>query len=224
MPLAEVFSQLHGNCESVTETSWCTPKDWGTSPSAECYVVGGLKQGVVAGLIAGGDNHSARPGSYMFGASTAVLTDDFTTTGIVEAMRLRHTYATSGQRPVVEFACGSAIMGDVVEYGSLAGAPTFHYSVATPGEITKLRIVRVTSGTAAYVLDQTPASGTVQLSGDLTDAQFSQTWPFATYYLVVEYKHDRAHFFYTDPTDRAWTSPIFLRPGPAEAQQWQLYR
>ena len=222
MPMIEVYSQLHGNYEAPASFSawsvppaWRAPTDWRTNPDQPCYVVGGLARGAVAGLMAGGDNHSARPGSHVYGAFTAVLTDDFSRAGIIEAFRRRHTYATSGHRPIMEFSSGDAIMGDIVRFSPGASAPVFSYRVAAPLEITGLRVVRVTFG-AWSDLEIAVPSGFTEFSGTFTDQDFDPSWSFADYYLVAEYKNNRSHYVYPetgdDANDRAWTSPIFFFP------------
>jgi hypothetical protein len=223
MPLVEVYSQLHGNCEQpagfsnyTVPPTWRVPKDWGTTPDEPCYVVGGLAQGCVAGIIAGGDNHSARPGSHIYGSCTAVLTNDLSRAGLLEAFRRRHTYASSGGRPIMEFSLGDATMGDIARFGPGAADPVFSYRVVAPLEITDLRVVRVTFG-AWSDIDIPFNPGATEASGTFTDEDFDPNWDFADYYLVAEYKNDRSHYVYQeenedDKNDRAWTSPIFLLP------------
>lgn len=228
MRLVEICSAQNGNSESEQEAGWRTPSKWGTTLNETAYVVSGYMKGVIAGLMASGDNHAARPGSWLFGALTAVITDDFSRAGIFAALRQRHTYASTGARVIIEFSSGGAIMGDLLPFNPAnAQPPTFSYRVATPEPITRLRLVRVTASGAQYIHVVTPTAGTTELQGSFQDVDFNAQWPFATYYLALEFENSLPHGYYRGPNDqgdRAWTSPIFLRAAtPSAAKDWNRY-
>ena len=228
MRLVEIYSAVNGNCESEQEAGWRVPSTWGTTLDETAYVEAGYMQGVIAGLMAAGDNHAARPGSWLLGAMTAVITDDFSRAGIFAALRKRHTYACTGARVIMEFSSGEAIMGDVLRFDpASAQPPSFNDRVVTPEPITRLRLVRVTSSGAQYIHNETPAAGTTQLQGEFQDTSFNAQWPFATYYLAVEFENSLPHGRYcgvNDQGDRDWTSPIFLRATNTNgARDWNAY-
>lgn len=212
MPLVEIYSQTHGNCERPDEEPmWRESKDWNTSPERTCYAVGGLAQGTVAGFMAGGDSHSGRPGSHMFGAFTAVIADDLSRSGLLEAFRKRHTYASSGGRPIVRFSSGQAMMGDVIYSDEQTQAPSFKYEIISAEAIQRVSIVRAISGSWQTVFETVLNSESNHANGAYIDEAFDTEWPFASYYLVAEYNNPGTHFIYRDSTDRCWTSPIFFK-------------
>lgn len=251
-PLAQVYSMLHGNHESPQEDgTWddevvegCEPwrhhsESFGV-PAEPAGLVNGLKYGVRYGVVAGGDSHSGRPGSFVFGALTAVLAREHTRDGVFDALRARHTYATSGHRLLMEFSCGDAIMGDEVEFDPASGfVPELAFRVVSPTPIRLLRIVRV----RAFLEGEDPADpnvwqyvkyvyvheeegpGRTEIAGvfrddgeDGKDGFRADEWPYASYFLVVSHENTRPHATdrADDPDsdhhqDRGWTSPIFFR-------------
>ncbi len=63
------------------------------------------------GVMASGDNHYAQCGRHMEGI-TAVVADSLERNTIFQAFKNRHTYATTGERIIVDFKINNAIMGD----------------------------------------------------------------------------------------------------------------
>jgi hypothetical protein len=256
-PLAQVYSMLHGNHESPQEDGtwddvddgdgtgvWCEPwrphSDLFGVPTQPAGLVNGLKYGVRYGVAAGGDSHSGRPGSFVFGALTAVLADEHTRDGVFDALRARHTYATSGHRLLMEFSCGGAIMGDEVEFDP-GFVPELAFRVVSPTPIRYVRIVRVRAHVEAE--GEKPADPDVwkyvkyvhlekgdertEIAGVFRDDGFrADVWPHASYFLVVSHENTRPHARDGDDDDehrsdrdqdRGWTSPIFFRQrGAAE--------
>lgn len=248
-PLAQVYSMLHGNHESPQEDgTWneeevagCKPwrlhSELFGVPAEPAGLVNGLKYGVRCGVVAGGDSHSGRPGSFVFGALTAVLAKEPTRKGVFEALRARHTYATSGHRLLMEFSCGGAIMGDEVTFKRRSGfVPEFAFRVVSPTPIQTLRIVRVspyvekkfdkpddsdvwTNVKYVYVKEfDEPCTDFADVFRDAgADGFRADEWPYASYFLVVSHENTRRHA--RDGVDnetgdwqqdRGWTSPIFF--------------
>lgn len=103
------------------------------------------------GIIAGGDDHGGRPG-YGFlvnpllpgikfrGAGAglvAVLAPSLTREAIFDALFARHAYATTGQRTLLKFTAGDAMMGDEIA----APAPlSFRATVEAASELRSLEI------------------------------------------------------------------------------------
>lgn len=86
-----------------------------------------LRRGYRLGILASGDNHTGRPGngflhnplipkkSVEIGTSlVAVIAPDLTREAIFDALFARHAYATSGDRILLAFTMGNAMMGDEV--------------------------------------------------------------------------------------------------------------
>ncbi|HYR06267.1 MAG TPA: DUF3604 domain-containing protein [Longimicrobium sp.] len=222
-PLAQVYSPLHGNHESPQEGGWRPHSRYYGQPDELAGYVNGLKYGGVYGVAAGADSHAGRPGSFVFGALTAVVAAEHTRAGIFDALRARHTYATSGHRLLMEFSHalpggGTAIMGDRVEYEAEdALAPALAWRVASPLPIRRVRVVRVRGPMPGerprqgiterepepdpwrfvqYVADESFPAGArrTEVSGYLRDEGFQAAqWPYVSYFLVVEHENTRRH-------------------------------
>ncbi|HEX2081222.1 MAG TPA: DUF3604 domain-containing protein [Longimicrobium sp.] len=169
VPLAQVYSPLHGNHESPQEDGeliadgttaeaaedgmylreWRPHSRYYGQPDELAGYVNGLKYGGIYGVVAGSDSHAGRPGSFVWGALTAVLAEEHSRDGIFDALRARHTFATSGHRLLMELwhplqDGGRVIMGDRVDYDAAdPPAPTLCWRVASPLPIRRVRLVRV---------------------------------------------------------------------------------
>jgi len=122
-PLTEVMS-VHGSSEALDSPSLIY------SPLAGNFVRDALDEGYEFGFIASGDSHDGHPGlphlspyySYRFATDTrpaqvgtgglaAVFTEELSRGALLEAMRARDTYATSGPRLLLEARLGEEPMG-----------------------------------------------------------------------------------------------------------------
>lgn len=91
-----------------------------------------IKRGYKLGASANGDEHRGRcgggvPGTAVFGTKggvTGVIADTLDRKTVGEALRARHTYATTGERLVGYTSCGNNIQGDEFEH---KGAATIDY-------------------------------------------------------------------------------------------------
>jgi hypothetical protein len=104
--------------------------DWGTF---EWLVQDALEQGYRVGIVANSDGHKGRhgashPGASLFGAYgglTCLLSKDLTRTGLFEALRKRHHYATTGCRMVLDvradFARDALLFSDGPNLGTTTG-------------------------------------------------------------------------------------------------------
>ena len=96
---------------------------WGTF---EWFVEEALDKGYKVGICANSDGHKGRPGASYPGASrfgsygglTCLLAPSLTRAAILEALRKRHFFATTGNRPLLDVSLvdgsRSAMMGDVI--------------------------------------------------------------------------------------------------------------
>ena len=83
-----------------------------------------LERGYRVGASANSDEHQGRcgggvPATAVFGSRgglTGVLAQQFSRKGVAQALRARHTFATTGERSYAELRAGSALMGDVVSF------------------------------------------------------------------------------------------------------------
>ena len=121
---------------------------WGTF---EWLVEDALRRGYRIGICANSDGHKCRPGASYPGAKkfgslgglTCVLARRLDRRSVVEALRARHFYATTGNRCLVDvrLVAGdgrSAIMGDVIDAG--AGTPRLHVRAAGTGPIESVEV------------------------------------------------------------------------------------
>ncbi len=101
---------------------------WGTF---EWIIEEAFQRGYRIGICANSDGHKGRPGASYPGAGsfgslgglTCVLAQELNRSSIFEALKSRHFYATTGNRPLlsVTISCGSeinAIMGDIIPVDS----------------------------------------------------------------------------------------------------------
>ena len=107
-PVVEIVS-VHGNSESARSPAGIR------NPSAGSYVRDALARGYKLGLIGSGDSHDGHPGLAHRGGPTggvaAFYTDSLTRAGILQALRRRSVYATSGPRIILQFRLGTTPMG-----------------------------------------------------------------------------------------------------------------
>ncbi|MCP5154095.1 MAG: DUF3604 domain-containing protein [Ectothiorhodospiraceae bacterium] len=94
-----------------------------THATSEWFLLDALRRGYRMGVMAGSDSVDGRPGcSYpgrmgvrnVRGGLTAILASSNTRTDILDALRRRHCYGTTGERILLSVRCGDAIMGDEV--------------------------------------------------------------------------------------------------------------
>jgi hypothetical protein len=125
-PLIEIMSQ-HGNFE------WFGQR----------Y----LDHGHEVGFTAASDNHLAQPGYTapkntslaQRGGLGAVLTSAKTTDGLFDAMKQRHTYATTGERMILDVRVNDTTMG---QRGEFATARNIHGRVIGTAPIDQITVVR----------------------------------------------------------------------------------
>jgi hypothetical protein len=121
---------------------------WGTF---EWLVEEALRQGYRLGICANSDGHKCRPGASYPGASkfgslgglTCVLARKLDRSSIFEALKARHFYATTGNRPLVDVKLTTddgrrAIMGDVIRAGE--GTPRLHVRAVGTAPIESVEV------------------------------------------------------------------------------------
>jgi len=121
---------------------------WGTF---EWLVEDALARGYRVGICANSDGHKCRPGASYPGTSrfgslgglTCVLARKLDRKHVVQAVRDRHFYATTGNRPVIELRLltgdgREAMMGDVISRGS--GTTTLQVRIAGTAPIESVEI------------------------------------------------------------------------------------
>ena len=105
---------------------------WGTF---EWLVEDAFEQGYRVGILSNSDGHKGRPGAShpgatkfgAYGGLTCVLAPSFTRAGIMEGLRRRHHYGTTGSRVIldtrVEFGADAELFDDDPRLGDVASRP-----------------------------------------------------------------------------------------------------
>ncbi|MCF6175819.1 MAG: DUF3604 domain-containing protein [Victivallaceae bacterium] len=110
-PVVEIFSE-HGNSfESDTHCGMYSHSMGGVDTTQTA--LHNLKQGRHFGFIACTDDHYGYPGGSGHGI-TAILAGKLDRKSIFNAIKQRHTYATTGDRIKLDFKLNEGIMGDTV--------------------------------------------------------------------------------------------------------------
>ena len=106
---------------------------WGTF---EWLIDDAIEQGYRVGIVSNSDGHKGRPGAShpgatkfgAYGGLTCVLAREFTRPGIMDALRKRHHYGTTGNRIILdthaEFDCESDLYADNPDLGGTSIAKT----------------------------------------------------------------------------------------------------
>jgi hypothetical protein len=82
-----------------------------TSYDGPSYARDGWALGHYIGSVAGSDDHNSHPGQ-IHGGLTAVLAPELKRDAIFDAILQRHTYATTGERILLDFTINGSMMGD----------------------------------------------------------------------------------------------------------------
>jgi MYXO-CTERM domain-containing protein len=183
---------------------------WGNSmePSTEeGSVPRGLTEGVRASFVASSDNHLGWMGNALSSEKSvmpglaAFVTPNLTTAGIFGALRDRATYATSGQRILVDYRLTED--GVSVEQGGdhLGDSPTFSWSIHGTAPIETVRLVGLSlaSGEVPFTLyEENPRVLDVDGSFELGRSDWSRS-TMAVWLEVIQ-----------DDGELAWGSPLYI--------------
>jgi hypothetical protein len=157
-----------------------------------------LERGYELGFIGSGDGHDGHPGlthlgpHYPTGGLAAVLSEELTREGLLEALRARRAYATNGPRIVLRAALGSARMGTSVPAAALGAEALLFVEAHGTAPILSVDVVR--SGGLYPGLEGDGAL-------DLTASAMLQGLAAGEYVYVRVIQEDGG---------AAWSSPIFL--------------
>jgi len=114
-PVTEVAS-VHGSSEAPDSPRVIY------DPVAGNFARDALDRGYRLGFVGSGDSHDGHPGLVHLASHTgglvAILTDDLTREGVLEALRARRVYATNGPRIVLHATLDGAPMGSAVSAGT----------------------------------------------------------------------------------------------------------
>ncbi|MBI3889893.1 MAG: DUF3604 domain-containing protein [Candidatus Wallbacteria bacterium] len=155
-----------------------------------------LSLGYRLGFTAGSDSHVSRSG--FTGGLAGVWAGALNRSALWDALRFRRTFATTGQRMIVELGCDAAVSGQVTPV--VSGPVVLRGRVWGTGPLERVELVRGWPGSAV---------------------------PFGVAYSVESYGAEEQQLEWTDPRPlaeacyylrawqrdgaRAWTSPLWVR-------------
>jgi hypothetical protein len=178
-PVAEIF-QVRGSYEAPGE-----PRVGKKAKASEDHFLqGALKKGIVIGVIASPD-HGGGVGK------ACVWAKENSREAILDALRARRTYGTTGARIALEVRVGGHFMGEKSADGA-SGPVTVEVKARCPNDVAKVSICR--GGT--WVHAETPTSREFEFTWTDNDAPAGRKW----YYVRVEQKDG----------ELAWSSPVWL--------------
>lgn len=147
-PVVEVFSE-HG-CGMEAESPWpMAGHSMGGVERSQTFIEE-LKRGRVAGVVASTDNHWGHPASYGEGL-TGIWADGHDRASVFDAIRMRHTYAATGDRIGLKVEMGGGMMGDVLAAGARRD---LRAELDAPGAVDYVEIVK----NGAVALHESPGS------------------------------------------------------------------
>ncbi len=162
------------------------------------FVQDGLAKGLKFGLIGGSDNHGLiwhhrmafRRDAYRTGLAV-VLAPELTKEALFDAMKRRRTYATSGNKPRLEFRVNNHLMGE--EINAPDGRVSIYAEVIAQERLQWLQVIKDNQlwyeyGGEGYISRFTVVE---------EDIEPGTHW----YYLRV---------IFDDGTDMAWSSPVWV--------------
>ena len=162
------------------------------------FVRDAIDRGYHLGFIGSGDGHDGHPGLthldpvYPTGGLAAVLSDELNRPALLEALRARRAYATSGHRIVLRTALGAARMGQAVRAAELGPEATLFVQAHGTAPILGVEVVRSGEVVAGLAGDGSPDFLTAATLSELAAGEY-------VYVRVVQ-----------EDGGQAWSSPIRL--------------
>jgi hypothetical protein len=178
-PVAEVF-QVRGSYEAPGAPRVAKK----ATASEDHFLQGALKRGVVIGVIASPD-HGGGVGK------ACVWAKENSREAILDALRARRCYGTTGARIALEVHVAGHFMGERTGDGA-SGPVAIEVKATCPNDVAKVSICRG----GAWVHAETPSSRAFSFTWTDADAPPGPKW----YYVRVEQKDG----------ELAWSSPVWL--------------
>lgn len=228
----EIYSE-HGNSESPEAIDNKIIN--GATAADSSFATDAIASGFLTTFIASSDSQTGKPGLYATEIETsgrglmpssdetnssvnnrgitAVITNDFSRSGIFDAIKARHTYCTTGARIHLDFKLGSHMMGDVVNVQEINAGSTrtsnipldFIITIKPTSDRGTISIIRVNIGN-----NSTTTYNTV-FSSNFTSGVTSQQYTASD--IIDGHNKDLAYFVKVVQSDRhiAWSSPIYIK-------------
>ncbi len=216
-PLIEIFSS-HGLSEAYAPEHPLSYKNLSPESGKESsrgphYAQDAWAAKEMLGVIASSDDHGSRPGQH-FNGLAAVYAKELTRSAIFEALKKRHTYATTGQRMLVHFDIDGALMGSQL-VKEPPYRPQLNVRVAGTEDLEFVEVLKWDQRRGQWqgahprfeVIHRREGHGP-QLAMQYVDSSYSGT---AIYYVRAKQKN---HVFVPRQKRNrevwAWTSPIWV--------------
>lgn len=192
-PVVEIF-QCRGNAEYRGAPRMLNVSRHKPLANDRGFVDYALREkGYHLGFVASGDHNS-------MGVGLACLwVKEVSRRGILEALRARRCFATTGDQIVVDYRVNGAWAGATVPRGA---APTMTFSIEGSDDITCVEILR----NSRVVHHYEPAAATHAVTGEWTDPGHATEPGVLYYYLRVTQKNHHL----------AWSSPVWLEGSAGE--------
>ena len=152
-----------------------------------------LVKGHRLGFIASTDTHTGRPGTGV--GRVAAVTDEFSRTGIWDALHARSCYATTGARILVFFRVNDRRMGSVIDDAALDAGRHVEWRVVGTDRLKRVDLLRNNQ-----VLKSWDGDGTLDMSDTFEREKPLQQRGW--WYLRA----------LQDDEEIAWSSPVWVRP------------
>lgn len=191
-PVTEIVS-VHGSSEALDSPLLIY------SPQPGNFVRDVLDAGLRFGFVGSGDSHDGHPGLAHLanpsgaGGLVALLTDDFSRGGVLDVLRRRRCYATSGARMIVRCSLDGTRMGGTLDAPDQPATVTMLAWGTAP--IVRVELVRSGAIVASSSFDAEP-SAFIATSWELDDLVAGE-------YVYLRVSQADRHV--------AWTSPFWIQ-------------
>lgn len=186
-PVVEIF-QCRGNAEYRGAPRMINVERHKPTDNDRAFVDYALREkGYRLGFVASGDHNS-------MGVGLACLwVKEVSRQGILEALRSRRVFATTGDQIVMDFQVNDVLQG---QSASSAGPPRLSYDVTAVDEIESVDLLR----NSRLIKSIRPAGRQTRMTGEFVDELFERDNGVLYYYARVRQKNNHL----------AWSSPVWL--------------
>lgn len=192
LPATEI-SSVHGIFSGDRDVDLNRNQRMGETRGHVSSVRGGLESGRVTAVVASSDTHYGFAGD---GGLAALLVESVTAQGIVDALRARRTWGTSGARIALSFTVDGAQMGSTLSPGS--SPPRLEARVRGTDELLEVAVFR-----GADIVHRAAVSGS---TAELIWQDSEPAGP-GTYYQLRVRQVDG---------ELAWSTPVWFDPAPPQ--------
>jgi len=199
-PVTEIVS-VHGSSEAMDSPARIY------SPVEGNFVRDALDRGFEMGFVGSGDSHDGHPGlaylNAVSGGLAAILSEELTREGVLEALRARRVYATNGPRIWLSARIGDHPMGSTLDsrlFGDMpAGERRLRVAIVAPAALDRIDVVK-----SGQIVHTASCEGQRHCSLDLPVADVQA----GEYIYVRGVQQDGG---------AAWSSPFFFRQTASES-------